>query len=94
MWGKEELRFTQKGPGDVVLGALVMHVDFVGMATPAPFLVQYHATGKLTGTGVYANAIGSVTVQGPALADPATFPRKAWPFVWMAEIHGSICGVK
>ena len=94
MWGTEELTFTQKGPGDVVLGTLVMRVDFLGMATPAPFMAQYHATGKLTGSGIYADATGSVTIQGSAIADPMNVPPRVWPFVWMAEIHGSICGVK
>jgi hypothetical protein len=96
LWGKEELTFTQKDQGGQTLGTIVMNVDFVAMATPVIFLSQYNATGTVAGTGIYENASGSVTIHGPALADSNVFqglPPRAWPFVWMAEVHGSICGL-
>ncbi len=97
--GTEELTFTQPAPNpnDPAVGTIVMRVDFSGAPLQAPFLAKYHAAGKISGTGIYENGSGSVTIQGTALFDPIVMqnqPPRAWPFVWMAEIHGSICGLR
>ena len=97
--GKELLTFTQPGaaPGDPPVGTIVMTVDWGGPMRPVPFLFKYLATGKVTGTGIYADASGTVAIEGHAIFDPIVMegkPPRIWPFNWIAEIHGSICGVQ
>ncbi len=83
--GSEELAFTLSAGN-----TLVMQVDFIGVASPVPFMGAYHASGTIGGgTGIYAGATGVVTIQGEAIT--------ALPFAftsWMAQIHGSICGLQ
>ena len=89
LWGAERYIFTFNAEN-----TLEMEVDFMGMFTPAPFLAQYNASGKITGgTGAFANASGNVTAHGPFIValPPASLP----PFsAWMAELKGTICGVQ
>ncbi len=100
MSGEEMLTFTRFNPGltpqdpPVPTGdAIIMTVKFSGVALPAPFMGTYQATGRISGEGIYANASGNVVIDGTAIVDTAAFPPRAQPFVWMAQIRGSICGV-
>ncbi len=83
--GSEALTFTLSEGN-----TLVMQVDFIGVASPVPFMGAYHATGTIGGgTGIYEGATGVVTIQGGAItAQPFAFTS------WMAEIHGTICGLQ
>lgn len=99
-YGEEVLTFSEFVPGatpqapPVLTGStIVMKVKFWGVLLPVPFLGTYHATGTITGTGIYADATGNVTIEGQAQMDRTTPPR-VWPFTWMAQIHGAICGVR
>lgn len=98
--GEEMLTFSAFVPGaspqdpPVLTGnAIVMTVRFWGVMLPAPFMGTYHATGTITGTGIYADVTGDVVIDGQAMFDRATPPR-VWPFTWMAQVHGVICGVR
>ncbi len=90
--GEEKLTFTVPG-GDTV----VMTVRYWGSAKQVPFLNEYIASGNISGTGAFRRATGNVNIHGQYVFDPQVFtggPPRAWPFVWMAEIHGVICGRK
>ena len=89
LWGGERYLFTFES-GDT----LVMEVKFAAMFTPAPFMGQYNASGKVVGgTGVYENASGNVTAHGPFMFAPP--PASLPPFsAWIAELRGTICGVQ
>lgn len=91
LWGAERYIFTFGAAEDD--NTLLMEVDYMGMFTPAPFLAQYNATGKIIGgTGAYANASGNVTAHGPFIVAP--LPGGPPFSAWMAELKGTICGVQ
>ena len=78
-------------------GNLVIPVRFWGSAKQVPYMNEYIASGNISGTGAFSRATGNVTVHGQYIVDMGIFqnrPPNAWPWVWMAEIHGTICGRK
>ena len=71
-----------------------MTVRFWGSARPVPYLNEYIASGNISGTGFYGRVTGNVHIRGQYIIDMGIFQGqdpKAWPWVWMAEINGTIC---
>ena len=86
LWGAEMYILTFAD------GELYMEVDYMAMFSPAPFMADYNASGKITGgTGEYAGASGNVTVHGPFVALPPGGPVFGH---WISELKGVICGVQ
>jgi hypothetical protein len=91
--GEEQLTFAVPDGGTVV-----MTVRYWGSAKQVPYLNEYIASGNISGTGnTFKSATGNINIHGQYVFDAQVFtggPPRAWPFVWMAEIHGVICGRK
>jgi hypothetical protein len=73
-----------------------MSGHFIGIAGTTPYAYQFSEEGKITGGGGdFAAATGTISIHGSfvtggGIGGPG--PTLDTPWVWISEMHGSICG--
>jgi len=86
--GDEVLTFTVEGGGEIQVSA-----HFTAIAGEQPFFFWFAETGTITGgTGEYKGAEGTLGIQGSFAAGYEWSPQ--YPWLWIAMVNGSVCGVK
>lgn len=76
------------------LGSFMVESRYTANPASAPYVMNLHETGSLdpsAGTGAFANATGTFTIQGVFVTAGAFPPADDRPWVCIAEVTGVIC---
>jgi hypothetical protein len=91
--GDEELTFTIKDSPDW----FIMTGKFVGIAGTTPYFYGFSETGKVTsGGGQFDDLTGNISIHGSFVVPAGALPTDPplGPFVWVAQMTGSVCRQK
>lgn len=71
--------------------SLVVDAHFIGVAGSTPYAYAFNEVGKIVeGTGWFGGATGNVSIHGSFVKVGAA-PNPDYPWLWIAQMTGSVC---